>query len=192
MQRPPHDARADGAPASDVSQAPSDSPAELEVRGPVHGDAAAMWELVRATGLDVNSPYAYLLVCDDFAATSVVAADDHGPVGFVAAYRPPTDPAAVFVWQVGVATRGQRRGLGRQLLTSTLARPANRDARYMTATVTPSNEASLALFRGLGRDLGVEVTENERFPAELFPGGSDAHEPEMGVRIGPLPTPTDV
>jgi len=150
-----------------------------------------MWHLVHASGsLDVNSPYAYLLVCDDFAATSVVAVDEADALlGFVASYRPPNDPAALFVWQVAVASDARGRGLGRRLLTAALAQPANRDVDYLTATVTPDNAASLALFRGLGRDLGVEVREHERFAAALFP--SDDHEPEMGLRIGPLPARGD-
>lgn len=158
----------------------------IAFREPTPADAAPIWQLVRASGsLDVNSPYAYLLVCDDFAATSVVATHDEALVGFVASYRPPNDPTALFVWQVAVDANARGQGLGRRLLVAALGRPANRDVDYLTATVTPDNAASLALFRGLGRDLGAAVREHERFPAALFP--TDDHEPEMGLRIGPLP-----
>ena len=134
--------------------------------------------------LDLNSPYLYLLICTDFAATSIVAADaDDAPVGFVAAYRPPDDPGAAFVWQVGVAPRARGKGLAKRLLTGMLTRDANRDTTELTATVTPSNEASMALFHGVARDLDASVVTSERFAAELFPEG---HEPEVELRIGPL------
>jgi L-2,4-diaminobutyric acid acetyltransferase len=179
-------------PARSLRRRERRAPAPITLRGPRETDAAPMWELVKDGGsLDVNSPYLYLLICTDHADTSVVATDADGDlVGFVAAYRPPPDPSAVFVWQVGVAPKARGRGLGRRLLLGLLAREANRDARELTATVTPDNAASLALFRGVGRDLGASVQERERFPAGLFPDGADEHEPEMELRVGPLPAAT--
>lgn len=167
---------------------PSTTP---QLRAPEVGDASAIWRLVRDSGaLDLNSPYLYLLICTDHADTSIVAVDDDGEVvGFVAAYRPPPDPGAIFVWQVGVAPVARGRGLGRRLLLGVLARPANHDARELVATVTPGNAASLALFRGLARDLGAGIVERERFPSAVFPD-PDAHEPEQELRIGPLPVTT--
>lgn len=147
-----------------------------------------MWALLAGAGLDHNSPYAYLLVCTDFAATSVVAEDESGLVGAVAAYRPPTRPQAVFVWQVGVADRARGLGLGRRMLHGVLAQPANADVTELTATVTPSNEPSLRLFRGLARELGVSCAEHPRFLAEHFPPEGD-HEPEDELVIGPLSPP---
>lgn len=162
----------------------------IRFRQPTPADAAAMWRCVRDSGaLDLNSPYAYLLVCSDHAATSVVAYDDTGLVGFVAAYRPPLRSDAVFVWQVAVDTRARGAGLGQRLLHAVLQTEANRSARLLTATVTPSNAPSLALFRGFARRLGVSCSEHERFAAELFPAeASDGgHEPELELTIGPLP-----
>jgi len=155
------------------------------VREPRPDDAAALWRLVRDSGsLDLNSPYVYLLICTDHAATSVVATDEHDrPVGFVAAYRPPPEPGAAFVWQVGVAGRARGQGLARRLVKAMLSREANRDAHVLTATVTPDNAASLALFRRVASDLSAGVEEHERFPAEVFPEG---HAPEVELRIGPL------
>jgi L-2,4-diaminobutyric acid acetyltransferase len=170
--------------ASDVR-----SEISVDLRTPTPQDAADLWWCVRDSGsLDLNSPYAYLLVCSDFADTSIVARDDEGLLGFVAAYRPPRDPDAVFVWQVAVAPRARGQGLGQRLLVSLLASDANRTARELTATVTPDNEASLALFRGVARRLGAGCRELERFPAALFPDDGDGgHLPEVELRIGPLP-----
>ncbi|SRR6056297_336063 len=155
------------------------------LREPRPQDAAAIWRLVRDSGsLDLNSPYVYLLICTDHAATSVIATDAQDePVGFVAAYRPPPAPDAAFVWQVGVAERARGQGLAKRLLRAMLSREANRDARLLTATVTPDNQASLSLFRSVAADLSARVDEEERFAREVFPEG---HEPEIELRIGPL------
>lgn len=161
------------------------------LRAPRPEDGSVIWRLVRDGGsLDLNSPYLYLLICTDFAATSIVAVDaDDVPVGFVAAYRPPDDPTAAFVWQVGVAQRARGQGLAKRLIKGMLCRHANRDTTQLTSTVTPSNEASMALFHAVARDLHASVEERERFGAELFPEG---HEAEIELRIGPLaPRPAD-
>jgi L-2,4-diaminobutyric acid acetyltransferase len=161
---------------------------DLVLRSPTIDDAAAVWRLARDSGsLDLNSPYAYLLVCSDFATTSVVAEGTDGLVGFVACYRPPTARSCAFVWQVTVADRARGAGLGRRLLTATLAQPGNADVRCLTATVTPDNEPSLRLFRGFADALGVRCEERERFPVDVFPLEVGAHEPELELRIGPLP-----
>jgi L-2,4-diaminobutyric acid acetyltransferase len=149
-------------------------------------DAASIWRLVRDTGvLDVNSPYCYLLVCRDFAATSLVACVDGAIVGCALAYRPPPQPDTLFVWQIGVAAAARGRGLGRRLLAGLLALPAARDVTHLTATVTPENVASRRLFAGFARGLGVAcvVDPAAGFAAELFDGG---HEREDAIRIGPL------
>jgi L-2,4-diaminobutyric acid acetyltransferase len=160
---------------------------EQHLRAPEVDDAAALWRLARDRGLDLNSPYAYLLLCTDFAQTSTVAVDAEGVAGFVAAYRPPAEPSAAFVWQLAVAGRAGGQGLGRRLLAETLTRPGNLDARSLTCTVTPDNEPSLRLFRGFARTLGVPCEEAERFPAEVFPLEAGTHQPELALRIGPLP-----
>lgn len=157
------------------------------LRAPVAGDAAPMWRLAVDTGaLDVNSPYAYLLVCTHFAATSIVAEDPggRGLAGFAAAYRLPDDLDVLFVWQIGVAADRRHAGLGRQLLRSLLARPGNRGVRWLEATVTPSNCASERLFRSFARSVGAACDTTGSHPADLFPGGN--HEPEVLYRVGPL------
>jgi len=158
---------------------------EIQLRTPVEDDAAPIWQLVHDDGgLDINSPYAYLLVCTDHAQTSLVATDATGVVGFVSAYRPPNRDDAVFVWQVGVSRRARRRGLARRMLHALIEQPGNRDVRFVTATVTPDNRASMGLFERLARDLRVPFERDERFAADLFPG--DEHDPEVEVAVGPF------
>lgn len=154
------------------------------------GDAAAMWRLAADTEtLDVNSPYAYLLICSHFASTSLVAADPDGQglAGFVAAYRLPDDPDVLFVWQIAVRSDRRGRGLGLRLLVELLRRPANRGVRHVEATITPANRASDRLFRSFAGSIGAPWTTAERYAAELFP--DEGHEPEILYRIGPLLDP---
>lgn len=129
--------------------------------------------------------YAYLLVAEHFAPTSVVAELDGECVGFIAAYCPPHKDETVFVWQVGVAEAGRGRGIATRMLVDILERPACSHVRYLETTVGPSNDASAALFRGLARRLHTQVSETELFDRELFPE-PEAHEPEILFRIGPF------
>ena len=154
----------------------------LRFRSPRTADGPALWALAKVNGLDENSPYAYLLWTEYFADTTVVAttADDDAPIGFVTAFRPPADPCAVFVWQVGVDEAHRRRGIAGSLLDELVDRCG---ATHLEATVTPSNAASETLFRRFGARHGAPVHTEELFGAELFPPG---HEAEVRFRIGPI------
>ncbi len=54
----------------------------------------------------------------------------------------------------------------------------------MEATVTPSNLASMALFRGFARRQGCSFDLSTGFDSGLFP--DPRHETELLVRIGPF------
>jgi L-2,4-diaminobutyric acid acetyltransferase len=139
--------------------------------------------LAGAVGLDLNSPYAYVLWSDHFAASSIVAADElDGIVGFVTGFHPPRDPATLFVWQIGVSEDARERGVGGQMLDELLA---STRSRWLEATVTPSNAASAALFRGAAARHEADLAESVVYPGDLFP---DPHEPEIRFRIGPIDT----
>lgn len=132
-------------------------------------------------GLDLNSPYAYVMWGDHFARSSTVAEDGEGAiVGFVTGFIPPDAADTLFVWQVGVAERARGQGVGGQMLDDLLTRHS---VRWLEATVTPSNEASAALFQGTALRHGAEVDRTTIYPADLFPGD---HEAEVLFRIGPL------
>ena len=155
---------------------------------PNESDGAAIYRLVRDGGtLELNSAYAYLLTGAHFGATSAIVRDGSTLCGFVWAYRLPERPETLFVWQIGVAPAYRGHGLGHALLSEVLARPACRGVTHLEATVTPSNEASMALFRGFARRCGVPVAETAAFDTGLFP--DPAHETEMLVRIGPFNQP---
>lgn len=147
-------------------------------------DGAAIWALARESEtLDLNSPYAYLMWAREYGESSCLAETDGQPAGFVMGLRPPQRPDTLFVWQVAVAHDRRGKGLARRMVTE-LARSMG--ARYVEATVTPSNHASAALFRGLAQRLGSPCTEQTYLPADAFPVTD--HEEEVLFRIGPLNT----
>lgn len=159
----------------------TEPPGELSLRQPSVSDGPAVWDLVRRSTLDLNSPYSYLMMFRYFADSCVIAESGGAVAGFVTGFHPPEEPDAVFVWQIGVDETWRGQGLGGRMLAELVAR---KPARFLEATVTPSNTASLALFRGLAKRLGAECREVPCFDASLFPG--ESHEAEMLLRIGPF------
>lgn len=135
--------------------------------------------------LELNSTYAYLLLCKHFADTCVRAAHAGETVGFISAYRPPGRPDVLFVWQVATAPSMRGRGLAKSMLHELLRRDALGDCRYVEATVSPSNEPSRRLFYALAREIGAPVAERVLFLERDF--GDEQHEQEVLIRIGPIP-----
>lgn len=168
----------------------TDRSASVHLCTPAVEDGPALWQLVIDVGtLDRNSSYTYLLLCRDFGETSIVAkrataGEPDQLVGFVTGYRLPSQPDTIFVWQVGVAPNARGEGLASRLLDGLLRSPGCREVRFLETTVTPSNEASRALFGSLASRLETHLVESEGFPAALFPEGG--HEPEPRLRIGPF------
>lgn len=160
-------------------------PPLVQCRPPETGDAMRMHALVDAcASLDLNSPYAYLLLCTHFRNTCVVAEREGMLVGFLAGYRPPDACDTLFVWQVAVAGAARGLGLGSRLLDAVLAQPACRDVAYVEASITPSNAASWALFRALARRRDAACHTRPLFTRQDF--GALAHEEEQLLRIGPF------
>lgn len=165
-----------------LSEPPSTT---LSIRPPTVEDAAAMWRLVRDSGvLDVNSPYSYLILCRHFGQTCLVAEAAGEIVGFVTAYRPPVEPQVIFVWQIGVAQSMRGRGVGLTLLDALVRKEAANGASFLEATVTPSNAPSQALFRAIAQRLHTKCEETPCFSTHLFP--DETHEAEDLFRIGPF------
>jgi diaminobutyrate acetyltransferase len=156
----------------------------IRYRGASPEDGKALYDLVDDGGvLELNTCYSYVLMCDHFGSTTVVAEHDGEAVGFVTAYRPPSHPDTVFVWQIGVHPRMRGRGVARGILEALVKRPACRGVRYLEATVTPSNTASRRLFQSFARSYGAPYEWSEGYPGTIF--GED-HEPEDLIRIGPF------
>ncbi len=159
----------------------------VNLRLPGHNDAREMVRLARESRvLDVNSHYAYLLLCEHFRDTCVVAERDGQAIGFVAAYRLPRRPETLFVWQVSVSSEARGRGLASQMLAELIGRGRASGIRFLEATVTPSNAASRALFESLAARHNAACRTRLLFPSEVF-GAAGEHEPEELFRIGPFP-----
>jgi len=162
-------------------------PRDVVYRPATPADGREMWRFVRDAGvLELNQSYAYVLMCQHFGNTCLVAETDVKMVGFVLAYIPPRQSDTVFVWQIGVAREVRGRGVGLHLLRHLLALDGCRNVRYLEASVTPSNKPSQSLFRAFARKWGVSCRKLPFFPSEFFP---EPHEPEYLYRVGPLQWP---
>lgn len=149
-------------------------------------DGAEIWALVKASTLDLNSPYAYLLWGEHFSSTSRIWRDAEGLGGFVMGYRVPAEPGTLFVWQVAVDARCQGLGVASRLLDA--LGDANPDLTHLESTVTPSNTASRRLFSAFAARHDAPLDISPAFTVDQFPPGD--HEPEDRFRIGPLaPSP---
>jgi L-2,4-diaminobutyric acid acetyltransferase len=161
------------------------STGNLTFRQPERRDGAVLHDLIAACPpLDLNSRYAYLLVCEHFADTSIIAEQDGVMVGAVTAYIPPTHPDTLFVWQVAVSAQMRGQKLASRMLEHLLShcvRP--RCLRWVEATISPSNEPSRKLFIQFAARHDAGVTTTPLFTARDF--GNSQHEEELLYRIGP-------
>lgn len=163
---------------------------DLTLRAPRLSDAPTLHRITRETGvLDVNSVYAYALVCDHFAATSVVAEDVRtgGLMGFISAYRLPAEPATLFVWQVAVVAEARGQRLASRMLAQVVTTPRAPRIRHVLTTITRDNTASIRLFEGLARAAGCGIAHPAEYPPEALGDDPTAHAAEVHHRIGPLP-----
>lgn len=168
-----------------MSNTEATSKPPVHFRNPTVSDGSAVWNLIKDAGtLELNTAYAYLLLCSDFADTSIVAERDGALLGFVGGYLIPTRPDTVFVWQVGVSADARGEGVASRLLDHLVLSDGCRDVHYLETTVTPSNKPSRALFGSLARRGGAPLEESEGFPESVFPEGE--HEAERRLRIGPI------
>jgi L-2,4-diaminobutyric acid acetyltransferase len=160
----------------------------LEFRSPDRRDASKIWELVNQSGvLDLNSPYAYLLLCSDFQDTCLVVSINNSIVGFVTGYRLPRDPNTLFIWQIGVSPEVKRQGVGKKLLCELVRRCGSNKITAVEATIAPSNVVSRSLFKSVANSLKAPLKEipEGSFGVSDFP--TEGHEEEPRIRIGPIP-----
>ncbi|MGE4430965.1 MAG: diaminobutyrate acetyltransferase [Sphingobium sp.] len=160
----------------------------ITLRRPVATDGPAISALIAACPpLDTNSAYCNLLQCTHFADHCIVAEDKEGIAGWVSGYRPPSDPATFFVWQVAVDTRARGRKLAQHMIEALLARRAAAGVTHLITTVTADNTASWALFERLAHRWAASLDKSALFERDAHFGG--AHPTEWQARIGPLPHP---
>ncbi len=151
----------------------------IVVDHPAIADGVALHRIAEASQvLDVNSRYAYLLWCRDFADTSVVARAGDEVVGFVTGYRRPDHPEVLVVWQVAVDAAARGRGVAGRLLDELVARVPR--ITVLETTITHDNAASLALFGAFAERHGATIDRTELFGSDVLGAG---HEPEFLHRI---------
>lgn len=156
---------------------------QLLLRHPTATDGMAVHQLIaRCAPLDTNSAYCNLLQCLHFADTCMLAEDAGQVLGFISAYRKPTEPGTLFVWQVAVDQRARGKRLARTLLDAILSAPGAEGVRVIETTITADNAASWALFDGISRDIGQDKGERHvLFDQQRHFGGQ--HHSEILYRI---------
>lgn len=158
----------------------------VAVRTAILDEGALFWELARdAGGVDLNSPYAYMSLCRNFHQTCVVAEVFGTPAGFVTAYRIPSRPNVLFVWQVAVLPEFRGLGIGVRMLDALVEKTACAGVRKLEATVTPSNKASEALFSSFAKGRGASLEISEGFTQDDFPN-DEPQERERLFSIQPI------
>lgn len=155
---------------------------------PTTVDGPQVWRIARDSGvLDLNSSYAYMLWCRDFASTSVVARMDGAAVGFVTGFLRQEAPDTVMVWQVAVDARQRGQSLAGRMLHALVDRMIPRGVRWMETTISPTNEASIRLFSALARERGAGIERRGLFSPQDFPTDEPGdHEAEDLYLIGPF------
>ncbi|MCX6471439.1 diaminobutyrate acetyltransferase [Williamsia herbipolensis] len=156
---------------------------EVSFREPDVADGVRLWEIARDSEvLDLNSSYAYVLWCQDYARTSIVAEVDGTVVGFVTGYVRPQAPDTVMVWQVAVDADQRGLGLAGRMLSALMDRVETDSITRMQTTISPDNEASQKLFTSFAERRDMTISRRDYFAPEDFP---DSHEPEDLYTIAP-------
>ena len=159
--------------------------AALVLREPTAKDGPRVTQLIAdCPPLDTNSAYCNLLQCTDFADTCILAERDQQLLGWISAYRPPSEPEVLFIWQVAVAHAGRGQGLAGRMLDELLQRPSAAGVTSLTTTVTEDNTASWGLFEAFARRHEATVERTARFCRDKHFSGS--HDTEFEARIAPL------
>lgn len=166
----------------------ANSSGNVVFRPPKSNEGLPVHDLIDAGGaLDANSLYCNVLMVHHFSATSAVAVNGGNVVGFVTAYIPPNHADTLFVWQIGVAEAWRGKAIAKAMLLSILDRDICQSVQYLTATITPTNVASWALFESVAHALNTPLSKAPLFDREMHFGGR--HESETEIKIGPITRP---
>jgi L-2,4-diaminobutyric acid acetyltransferase len=170
-----------------VANQPAPNSKLIYLTVPTVADAADVHKLVSVCKpLDLNSTYAYLLLCHHFSDTCVIARMGEDTVGFISGYRLPRNAKTFFIWQVAVHPEARGARLGARMLQHLLKRESNAATRFLETTVSPSNEASRRMFQRLADSIAAPIEEQMLFDRAAF--GHEDHEEEVLLKIGPFDT----
>lgn len=148
-------------------------------------DGRYIWQrVVDSQKLDVNSEYCYIMLCEYFADTCLVAEIDNEIVGFVTSLIRQSNPEVLFVWQIAVSSDHRGKGIAHYLLQKLISSTFCAKVRYIETTISPGNVASSRLFTKFAEELHAPIVRSKGFPPHLFQG--EVHEDEQRVQIGPI------
>jgi len=157
---------------------------KIHFRTPSVEDGPAVWQLVQAAGtLEVNTAYFYLIFCEEFQNSCLVAEQAGQMVGVVLGFRRPKSIETLFCWQIGILPSARGQGLAKQMLNAWLRLAGNESVTRVQASVAEDNDASDRLFRAFARDLGVQCTVTPWLTPQLLPSG---HSAEPLYDISPI------
>ena len=147
------------------------------IRAPMLADGPKVAKLItECPPLDPNSTYCYVMICEHFSDTSVVAEVDGKIVGAITGYIIPSRQDTLFVWQVAVGKNYRGLGLGGRMLQNLWEQVSTRGVTQMHTTVSPSNGPSLALFQKFSEANAGKLHKTKFIRSEVF--GEMAHEDE--------------
>jgi len=151
---------------------------EIILRHPVKEDGLKVYNLIKASPpLDLNSSYYYYIMCSDFGKSSLLAEQGDKLLGYISGYIPPEDEKTLFIWQVAVSEDARGKGMAGAILAN-LVQDWNGLITTVKTTISPSNKASQALFKGFAEKNGYSISTSEYLSASDF-GTGDDHESEV-------------
>lgn len=170
----------------------------IVLRRPTLNDAQGMLDVVLDTnkindkgGLDIYALESYERMCTDFAATSMVATTGGKIVGFITGFLMPGTPESeLFIWQIGVDTDGQGKGIGGNMLIELAKRSK---ATGFVTTIEENNMASQRVFQKLADQMGIGFRlTRDKIETNMLSNPEDAHphQPEHVFRGGNHLQPT--
>ncbi len=158
---------------------------KLVTRIPHIEDGKGVYTLIKnSPPLDVNSEYLYILMCDHFRGSSVVAEVDGKIIGVITGYILPEEPDTLFVWQVCVDGDYRGKKIPNFMFENLLSRENLSIIQKIKTTVSPSNLASKAMFEKLTKKLETQIKTEPYIEKEHFSDGG--HEEEPVLTIGPF------
>lgn len=157
----------------------------ITIRRPKIEDGKQIWNLIHRTGnLDLNSEYCYFMLSDLFRQQcAVICSDEEAEIlGFASCILRPDSPKTLFVWQICIDQKLQKRGLAKRVLKHIIENQDHR-VEYVEATISEDNTSSRALFSSLAKDYHAPISKDIYIESGQFNSG---HESEFIYTIGKL------
>jgi L-2,4-diaminobutyric acid acetyltransferase len=158
---------------------------EIVFKNPIKSDAPKMFScLGLIPELEKNSIYMYMLFCDIFKETSMIAMEGEQVVGAAIGFLMPSDPKNYFMWQLGVLPQWRQKGLATDLVRALLKSPGLSAIDWLSCTVEADNIAIMTTFRRLAESLDTHIELADKFDSKDFL--PYIHATERELRMGPL------